>query len=374
MSGAGPETIPDRPEALRTCCPRRGGARRGSAASRHRRLLYLDCGAWMGDGRDVPAQRSFAVVCGAHAVLCEFRAGQAAPTPEHQDPAALAITRLLSALAGPQRMDVTVRRWCVAPSSAEAAGGPRPLDSSATPTLFLPDVHLPLVGRMPDLDPELVPDPALARCWCHGPIFARIDGGGERVSRYRAIGSRITRNPNDWFYALSASHDAAAEDLLRLLDRLGRHGASAPFHLVQLGGLFDVWAGYKCVFHGRGFAGFVEPRIVAGVGEAEYRAEWQDTALPGRPKDALIRLLRIAPDRRTLLVAPRTGASEAESPGPRKPAGPRELRTAAFVAENRPEPLACCVDEPPHARVGVFEGKAQYLPWRSAAPAWLARS
>ncbi len=359
MSGAGREPIPNRPEALERAAP--AASCSPPARARLPSFLYLDCGAWMGDGRDSPLQRLFAVVCGAHAVLCEFRAGQVARPPEHRDPAALAIARLLSALAGPQRMDVTVRRWCMAPAAAEP-------DLLAPPTLFLPDLHLPLVGRVPDLDPELVPDPTLATCWCHGPIFARIDGAGERVSRYRAVGSRVTRNPNDWFYALSASYDAAAEDLVRLLDRLARHGASAPFHLVQLGGLFDVWAGYKCVFHGRGFAGFVEPRIIAGVGEAEYRAAWQDAALPGRPKDALNRLLGVAPERRTLLAAAH-GHFGAE--GPRPPAGPRELRTAAFFAENRPEPLACCIDEPPHARVGVFEGKAQYLPWRRRRrPGW----
>ena len=363
MIGAAPATIPDRPEALRVSL---GGSvlaadRRATSPS----FLYLDCGAWMGDGRCMPAQRSFAVVCGAHAVLCEFRAGRVARPLEPSSasgPEALAVTRLLSALAGPQQMDVTVRRWVVAPGDAMTAGSP------PTPTVFLPDMHLPLVGRMPDLDPELVPDPALARCWCHGPIFARIDGGDVRVSRYRAVGSRITRNPNDWFYAMAASYDAAAEDLVRLLDRLTRFGAGAPVHVAQLGGLFDVWAGYRCVFHGRGFAGFVEPNIVAGVSEREYLAQWQDMVLPGRPKAALTRLFHIAPERRTLLVAAHghlgpSGVPVAE--------GPRQLRAAGFLAENRPEPLSCCVDEPPHARVGVFEGKAEYHPWqRQRLPGW----
>jgi hypothetical protein len=323
-------------------------------------FLYLDCGAWLGDGRDAPAQRCFGVVCGAHVVLCEFRAGRALRPPEHADPDALAISRLLAALAGPQRMDVSVRRWCVAPSVAPSDG---------VPTLFLPDMHLPIVGRMPDLDPELVPDPLLARCWCHGPIFARIDGsGGARVSRYRAVGSRVTRNPNDWFYALSASYDAAAEDLVRMLDRFLRHSATSAVHLVQLGGMFDVWAGYRCVFHGRGFAGFVEPRIVGGIGEAEYLAEWEDVALPGRPKDALTRLFRIPRERRTFLAAPHGHLSQEG----RTPAGAlRALRTATFLAENRPEPISCCVDAPPHAKVGVFEGKAQYMPWqRRHEPGW----
>jgi len=353
--GADLDAVPERPEALRVTLggasthvtPSSGGA---SAPS----FLYLDCGAWIGDGRYVAAQRSFAVVCGEHVALCELRAGRASRVPERDGAEAQAITRLLSALAGPQRMDVTVHRWCVAPGAAGTGGDP------PTPTVFLPDMHLPLVGRMPDLDPELVPDPNLARCWCHGPIFARLDGAAARASRYRAVGSRITRNPNDWFYGMAASYDAAAEDLVRFLDRLTRYGASAPFHLVQLGGLFDVWAGFKCVFHGRGFAGFVEPRIVTAVGEREFLSEWQDIALPGRPKDALGRLFHIAPERRTLL----SGSHGHFGPdGPPVADGPRLLRTATFLAENRPEPLTCCVDQPPHARIGVLEGKAQYFPW-----------
>jgi hypothetical protein len=280
--------------------------------------------------------------------------------PGHEGPEARAISRLLSALAGPQRMDVTVRRWCMARGSPSTGGDPSPL------TVFLPDMHLPLVGRMPDLDPDLVPDPSLARCWCHGPIFARIDGAGGRAAVYRAVGSRLTRNPNDWFYAMASSYQAAAEDLVRFLDRLTRHGASAPFHLVHLGGLFDVWAGYKCVFHAMGFAGLVEPRIVAGAGEREFLSRWRDATLDGRPKDALGRLFRIAPERRTLLAAPHGHFGLKSLPATDAPAS---LRTATFLAENRPEPLGCCVDQPPHARIGMLEGKAQYLPWTRLRPA-----
>jgi hypothetical protein len=354
MTGAGAAPIPDRPEALRVS---RGAVLAGDARPRPPSFLYLDCGAWMGDGRTMAAQRSFAIVCGPHAVLCAFGAGRPVRLPDHAGPEAQAAARLIAALAGPQKMDVTVVRWLVAPE----ASGP------ATPTLFLPDLHLPLIGPMPDLDPELVPDPMLARCWCHGPIFARLDGAVTR-SRYRAVGSRITRNPNDWFCALAASYDAAAEDLVRFLDRLARHAASAPVHVVQLGGLFDVWVGYKCVFHGRGFAGFVEPNIVLGAGEREYFARWREIALPGRRKDAVERLFQIAPERRTLLAATHGHDELEDAPAPE---GPRQLRTAAFLAENHPEPLDCCIDEPPHAKVGVFEGKAQYIPWdRKRLPGW----
>jgi hypothetical protein len=346
--------LSDRPEAARVVLGdgRAGRAVAGASGAASPSFLYLDCGAWMGDGRHVAVQRAFAVVCGGHAALCEFQAGPAARAPARAAPEAQAIQRVLTALSGPQRMDVTVRRWCV-------ARAPEGVDAG-TPIVLLPEMHLPVVGRMPDIDPELVPDPLLARCWCHGPIFARIDGKAARASVYRAVGSRLSRSPNEWFYAMAASYDAAAEDLVRFLDRLARHAATAPVDLVHLGGLFDVWAGYKCLFHSMGLAGLVEPRIVAGVGERAYRDRWRGATLPGRPKDAIDRLLRISPERRVLLDAPH-GHVAGDAP----PAGdgPRSIRTPALFAENRPEPLSCCVDQPPQAAVGVLEGKAQFLPW-----------
>ena len=362
LADADADLVPDRPEAISVtlgAAPdvRTTAARPASAPS----FLYLDCGAWIGDGRHVAVQRSFAVVCGEHAVLCEFRAGRAARDPGHTDPDAQAIMRLIAALAGPQRMDVAIRRWCVRRRDGAPAG-------PEAPTVFLPDMHLPLVGKMPDLDPDLVPDPMQARCWCHGPIFSRLDGSAARASVYRAVGTRLTRSPNEWFYAMAASYNAAAEDLIRFVDRVSRHAGSAPCHVVHLGGLFDVWAGYKCIFHSQGFAGLVEPRIVAGAGEHELGARWQDVTIDGRPKTAVNRLLALPADRRTLLAAP-----QGHFTGNAPPTGdaPRFLRTPTFLAESRPEPLRCCVDQPPHARVGVLEGKAQFLPWtRMRSDGW----
>src|SRR5262249_2475722 len=87
---------------------------------------------------------------------------------------------------------------------------------------------------------------------------------------------------------------------------------------------------------------------------------------------AVTRVLRIAPERRTLLSAPH--GHFAALPDAMAVAGaPASLRTATFLAENRPEPLSCCVDEPPHARGGLLEGKAQFPPWGGAGPAgWRA--
>ena len=153
---------------------------------------------------------------------------------------------------------------------------------------------------------------------------------------------------------------------MRFLDRFTRHAASAPLHLVHLGGMFDVWAGYKCVFHSMGFAGLVEPRIVAGAGEREFVERWRDATIDGRVKDSIGRFHRIPPERRTLLSAThghRDAASCEE---------PSYLRTPWVFAENRPEPIDC-VDQPPHALVGMIEGKAQFFPWKRVRPAGFRR-
>lgn len=361
--------VPDQPMALEVNGAEVTIAEPRAPTDESRSFLYVDCGAWMGDGRHLAAQRSFAVACGDQVALCEFQAGRAAPSPQHDGAAAQPIARALTALAGPQRMDVTVRRWAVARASRDAHDdGSSAVDQDRV-IVFLPDMHLPLVGRMPDLDPDLVPDPRLAKCWCHGPIFARIDQEAAAKGQkpvYRAVGSRLTRSPNDWFYAMAASYQSAAEDLVRFLDRYTRYAASAPAHLVQLGGMFDVWAGYKCLFHSMGFAGLVEPRIVAGAGEREFAARWRDATLDGRVKDAIGRLYRIPVGRRTLLSAPHGHAGAPPSDEP------PWLRASSVFAENRPEPIDC-VDQPPHALVGMIEGKAQFFPWKRVRPAGFRR-
>ena len=70
-------------------------------AARDERFLFLDCGAWMGDGETQPAQRDFALVCGSSAVaLCEFAPGDVIEPLQGDSPETSALNRALAVLAG----------------------------------------------------------------------------------------------------------------------------------------------------------------------------------------------------------------------------------------------------------------------------------
>ena len=255
-------------------------------------FLYLDCGAWVGDADEEGARRDFALVAGGLVALCEFRSGDPVELLPASDDAARAINRALTALAGPQRCDVTVRR--TARASTPPVG-----DDAPQVHLLLPDMHLPILTTLPELHPDLIPDPTKATCPCHGPIISRIlYGSQQEAAAYRAVGASISRNPNDWIYMMAQSYESAAKDLVRLVDRVAKLGAAV--HLVQLGGLFDLWDGYNCMFQGSGRMAWLRPEILRHVPEEDLpralvgrdarhphaRGGPQGLAAPRRPPDA----------------------------------------------------------------------------------------
>jgi len=258
-----------------------------AGATKPSELLYLDCGVWAGDGKTMAAQRPFGVVCGRTAVLCSFSGTRPLePLTEGPVEEIEPINRVLLALAGPMRFDVTVHRALVCPSKELDLGGER------TARLLLPEMHLPLVPRLPNVDPSLIPDPNKATCPCHGPVVTRMLYGTPNVpSRYRAVGAPLSRNPNDWFYWMAESYRAIADDLLKWLDRLAKISSRAPVEVVQLGGACEVWTGYRCVVQSMGRMALVRPTIDASLGLAELLAEWSDKALPTKIRDVMARLV-----------------------------------------------------------------------------------
>lgn len=313
-------------------------------------LVYLDCGAWSGDGKSAAAQRSFGVVCGRTAVLCEFSGTrpvellQSGPADEIEP-----INKLLLTLAGPMRLDVTVRAWL-----RSRGGDPLPPASGGrTAYLLLPDLRLPLVARLPDVNPDLVPDPNKATCSCHGPVVTRmLYGTKEAPTRYRVVGAPLSRNPNDWFYWMADSYKAVAADIIKLLDRLSKHPPSSPAHLVQLGRLCEVWTGYQCVLSSIGRAAFVRPTRLDGGGPEALLSAWSGKVLATKTLDALTRLIGLPQKRRSLLDG-------YENPGFEAP--------GVLFAERLPK-AERSGDEPPTAFLALREQKAQFRPWRIAAP------
>lgn len=254
-----------------------------------------------------------------------------------------ALNKLLLALAGPMRLDVSISNIERIPLPSANAGQ----NQDRGVYLLLPGPRLPLVTPMPDLDPELIPDPMRANCPCHGPVVSRmLYGTPELPSRYRAVGALLSRNPSDWFYLMAESHRAAASDLCKLLDRLNRLGPTFPLHIVVLGSLCELWTGYKCVFQGSGRAAFIAPEILQHVGEEALRDHWLKVVMNTKNREAVQRFLRLPKQRRSVL-----GAEAFE-------------RKGLLLADGSAAYRSIFPEEPPLAFLALREQKAQFRPWR----------
>ncbi len=303
--------------------------------------LFLDCGAFTGDGQSAPKQRSFALICGQIAVLCSFFGtkpftplGHIGP-PEERD----ALNKVLLALAGPMRLDITLHAWESIPTQH-----PTP---DRHVYLLLPGPRLPLVTPMPDLNPELIPDPTRANCPCHGPVVTRmLYGTPEAPSRYRAVGALLSRNPSDWFYLMAESHRECATDFCKLLDRITR--LSLPIQIIVLGPLWELWTGYRCVFQGSGRAAFIAPEILTEISEEALSGHWLSKVMNTKSREAITRFLRLPKARRSVL-----GANAFE-------------REGVWLADGSMAYRSIFPEEPPLAFLALREQKAQFKPWRKA--------
>jgi hypothetical protein len=334
---AHPESLPEAVAFLSERAPPAGGVSRG--------FTYVDCGVWTGDDRTLPAQRSFAIVCGASIVLCEFK--EAEPMDERSLPAsgveAAPILRLLRALAGPQGTDVRIRRWLRTPGCRSAG--------SDAMFVILPEMRLPLATRMPDLDAGLIPDPTQAACFCHGPIMARFfgDAGAGGGGEYRAVGCSVGRDPNEWFYGMTEHFDEPANDLVKLLARIRKVRAAPRPHVVQLGEMFEVWAGFSCCYQASGRAAMVQPRIFQGASIDELMERWAPVTIDGAVQRAMRAVAQLRSDEITFVPARPSGEALGEHP--------------ALVVQATPP------GQDDAAPLGVFEligQQAIFLPWRRA--------
>lgn len=310
-------------------------------------VTFLDCGVWQGDGKSIAARRPFAVAHGQTLALCEFSGTQPMQLWPQGDAADLdVIHRLLSILAGPMRFDVTIREV-------------RRLDAPLSDALFifLPEMHLPLVPRLPDVDPKKVPDPNQATCACHGPVIKRLlYGAQEAKNQYRVVAAPISRNPNDWFYWLAEMHRPVADDLIKFLDRLAKVPAVDKMRVVQLGGLAEVWPGYRCAVQSLGWAAYVEPTVVADLGPEKLLAEWSDKTITTKHRDAVERAVVWQRRGAVLLHAAELTSYE---------------RAGEFVAEIRSENIE---RTPPMAFLALREQKARLVAANVAAPEGYAAS
>lgn len=326
-------------------------------------VTVADAGVWSGQRGDASHCRSFVVLCGRTVALCDFVNDAPLDVPDVGDPASCAsITAVLRALAGPQRLDVQVARMIECPA-------PRAPDDDGRVWVFLPDMHLPLVPPMPDLPPDLIPDPTRATCFCHGPVMARLLGGApDNTPRYAAVGARLSRDPNEWFYLMADHYREVAEDLVRFVNRFQKCATSTRAHLVQLGGLFEIWAGFDVTFHATGRAGQVLPKIVRGGHLTLFTDTWRERLKDTPTREAVTRVAKLPPALRTLLqddyeymardVPLVRGAIER----------PSLDVPALFHAEHHHPLLGQPRDLPPVGLLALREQAARFLPWQRNLP------
>ena len=285
---------------------------------------------WSGDDRSAPAKRCFVAVCGSSVVLCEFSVGdrfeELTEGPAHERDV---LNLALRCLAGRQRLDVQVLRHAY---GQDATGERHP-----ALFIFLPDAQLPLATKTRDLDPDLVPDPRAATCFCCGPILQRIMYGEKAESAYRAYGCDLGRDPNGWYLSMTEHFYDAADDLVTFFGRLTKLRRTVPFQLVQLGDLFEVWAGYHCCFQSSGRNALVMPQVLCGLSIDELMAYWRDSAVE-------------SPIKRALDVVARFPSMQLEVPH-------------TLVAELS---TACPGDEQPLGVFALLAQDAMLTPWRRA--------
>lgn len=326
-------------------------------------VSVLDVGVWGGRREDPTFCRSFAVLRGRTVALCEFVNDAPLSVPEVGDPAAReAITAVLRGLAGPQRLDVQVVRMVECPAPLDAGDDGRVW-------VFLPDMHLPLVPPMPDLPPDLIPDPTRATCFCHGPVMSRLLGGAaDTTPRYAAVGAKLSRDPNEWFYLMADHYREVAEDLTRFVNRFQKCASATRAHLVQLGGLFEIWAGFDVTFHATGRAGQVLPKIVRGAHLDLFVSQWRERLKDTPSREAVTRVARLPPSQRTLLQDDYEYMAR-DVPLVRGAVERRALDVPPlFRAEHHHALLGPPRDLPPVGLLALREQAARFLPWQRGLP------
>jgi UDP-2,3-diacylglucosamine pyrophosphatase LpxH len=201
-------------------------------------FLYLDCGRWGGNGERYPHQRNFGVVWGRWALLCDF-VTDGTPFPGKLNADAGPVNALLQALTEPGQSAVRIIKSEWVPPSPLA-----PEPSWDHIYVFLPDLHLPLVTRLPDPH-HSEDDPHAA-----GRRF-RTDGAPTGRFRYpHREDELLTPEQEQWFrsYLSSDIFQGAATDLVEFLEKLSRYRGDAKLKLVQVGDMYDLWIGLDRYF------------------------------------------------------------------------------------------------------------------------------
>ena len=264
-------------------------------------FILLDCGLWAGSGNRHAKKRSFGVVYGNWAWLCEFvsaRQGNFQPTPTVD---AGRTNAFFQALHGTDRRLRIVRRKSLSGTRSRQNSMPSVIE------LFIPDMHMPMLRGYPDrVGSNYAPDgPKTGRLnytqrepgpptGNPNPFPNRQDGtvqeGGQRVLGWGA---------ESWFrtYAGADIHEDASTDMIEFLERVERYchdNQSPTVNLIQLGDMLELWVGFNCYFENVPWSERIpagENRVRLSPGGRQFVSHWVTRARgrhPGGTADELV--------------------------------------------------------------------------------------
>ncbi len=205
-------------------------------------LVYLDCGRWGGDGNPYKLQRNFGIIWGRWVVLCEFK-GHSGSFPPSVDGGKLIDQFLCSLCTGNSSVHIIKKVYCRQGIFEEVAW--------QNLHLLLPDLHLPLVTRIPNRQQHM----------SQYGVYYSVDNGvpawGRCLGRYAYRYTPGSAGTVDWFtqyfrgdiFGGSAGYPALAEhDMVNFLTLVGKCPIAERIHLVQLGDMYDLWIGLQPYF------------------------------------------------------------------------------------------------------------------------------
>lgn len=193
-------------------------------------LTFMDVGRW-GDGPN--PQRSFGLVYGKWAALCEFSKDEV-ETPPIVDAKALPMNNVIAALCGPDSSVRLVK--CVTSTSTIPV-------SEEKVHVILGDLHLPIINRRPATQEHWGEQGGQFVAW------QELVEPQERMGRYKFDPSRIS-SVMTWYdrYLAGDIFGGAGADLVRFAELLGASRVVDRIHFVQAGDMYDLWIGLERFF------------------------------------------------------------------------------------------------------------------------------
>jgi len=203
----------------------------------NRSFLYMDVGRWGGrrgesDLAGGSEHREFGVVCGCHAVLCQF-VNRSGPEPAcmGSDDSAFLIHRFLRSLCT-SNSSVRITKWATINSSAQPPMAPI--------YVFLGDLHLPIVKD--------IPRNAQRQLLVSEDGWGRVTGTTPEPYLPLDINSRAELYL--WYerYRYGDIFRGSADALLVFLTLLEQSSVAGMIHFIQVGDLYDLWIGLGSFF------------------------------------------------------------------------------------------------------------------------------